>query len=161
MADPTGLSAALIAAGAGESLLPEDAEQLDLLGLRSVAADRRGRGRPLGSRNLKVQAVADYLLSKYRDPLEGLVQMAGAGVEELAAALGCSRLEAFGEKRQCIIAALPYLHRRQPLAIDMSVKAPVYLTVVDTPLPVGVALADVIVEVVQNQRLMENDDGSV
>lgn len=101
-----------------------------MLGLE-LPPQRRSVGRPVGQRNVRNQRVADYLLARYRDPLEGLVQMAGLSVGDLAAALGCSKLEAFQEKRQCAVAALPYLHQRQALAVDLTARQAVYLSIVD------------------------------
>src|ERR1700712_5562456 len=107
-----------------------DAEQLAMLGL-GLPSTRRSVGRPTGRRNLRNQRIADYLLSQYRDPLEGLVQMAGLSVGDLAAALGCTKLEAWQEKRQCAAAALPYLHQRQALAVDLTARQAVYLSIVE------------------------------
>ena len=127
----TGLAAVAEDLGAGQEIARAgDVEQLDMLGLE-LPPSRKPTGRPVGQRNLRNQRVADYLLARYRDPLEGLVQMAGLGVADLAAALGCTRLEAFAEKRQCAIAALPYLHQRQAIAVDLTTRQAVYLSIVD------------------------------
>jgi hypothetical protein len=155
------LAAVLAEAGAGTAVLPDEAEQLDLLGLRDVPEAKRGRGRPPGARNRSVQDVADYLLAKYRDPLETLVQMAGAGVEELAAALGCSRLEAWQEKRHAAVAALPYIRQRQPQAVNLGVSQAVHLTIVDMPGDEPRVSVGSMVEVVGNQRVIEADDDAV
>ncbi len=131
MADRTGLAAIAEEQGAGDTLAQVgDAEQLSMLGLE-LPATRAVRGRPPGQRNLRNQRVADYLLARYRDPLEGLVQMAGLSVGDLAAALGCSKLEAWQEKRQCAAASLPYLHQRQALAVDLTSRQAVYLSIVE------------------------------
>lgn len=161
MAERTGLAAVLAEAGAGTAVLPKEAEQLDLLGLRDVPEGKRGRGRPPGARNRGVQEVADYLLSKYRDPLETLVQMAGAGVEELTAALGCSRLEAWQEMQRAAVAALPYLRQRQPQALNLGISQAVHLTLVDVPFEVAQVTMGDVVEVVENQRVVGGDDVAV
>ena len=134
MAERTGIAAVLAEAGAGEALEArlDDVEQLALaLGLDTDRIRRRAAGRPAGRRNLRNQRVADYLLGQYPDPLEGLVRMAAMPLEGLADALGCSRFEAAQEQRLCRIAALPYLHQRQAIAVDMTHRTQVELTIVD------------------------------
>lgn len=134
MAERTGIAAVLAEAGAGEALEArlDDVEQLALaLGLDTDRIRRRAAGRPAGRRNLRNQRVADYLLGQYPDPLEGLVRMAAMPLEALADALGCSRFEAAQEQRLCRIAALPYLHQRQAIAVDMTHRTQVELTIVD------------------------------
>ena len=134
MAEKTGIAAVLAQAGAGETLEErlDDAEQLALsLGLDLARVRKRGVGRPAGRRNVRNQRVADYLLSKYPDPLEGLVQMASMPLEALASALGCSRFEAAQEQRLCRLGALPYLHQRMAIAVDMTHRTQVDLTIID------------------------------
>lgn len=133
MAAKTGIALIADSADAGADLAQRmsDAEQLDLLGLELPAGRRAKAGRPQGRLNSRTQRVADYLLANYRDPLEGLVIMAGLGIDEMAAALNCSKLEAFAEKRQCAVAAMPYLHQRQALAVDFTQRRTVSLSIVD------------------------------
>jgi len=111
----------------------EGEEQLDLLGLPplragAILAERRGRGRPPGARNKRTEDLVAWLLGKYPSPLEGLLQMANARVDELAAQLGCTPLEALQEKRHAAIAALPYIHQRQAIAVDVTQRNVVHLT---------------------------------
>jgi hypothetical protein len=131
MADPTGLPAIIAETEAGTILADDldDAEQLAFDDLGLPGTPKRARGRPSGQRNKRNQRVADYLLARYRDPLEGLTQMASLGVEDIQAALGCTKLEAWQEKRLCAIAALPYLHQRQPIAVDLTNRNVVHLTI--------------------------------
>lgn len=93
------------------------------------AAQLRGPGRPPGARNKRTLEWAEYLLTRYASPLEVLAQMAVARVDELAASLGCTKLEAFQEKRQAAIALVPYVHQKQPLAVNLNNKTFVYLTI--------------------------------
>ena len=112
----------------GERPLTDQAEEQldleDLLGLPQTAAlvdlqARRGPGRPAGARNRRTTEFADYLLSRYASPMEVLAQVAVARVDELAAQLGCTKLEALQEKRLAAIALVPYLHQKQPLAVNL------------------------------------------
>ena len=157
MAERTGLAAVVADAGAGQALPIGEAEQMDMLGL-ALPQDRRPRGRPAGQRNVRVQRTADYLLARYRDPLEGLVAMAAMGVDELASALGCTKLEAFGEKRQCATAAIPYLHSRMPIAVNVSVDLPM-LVMAD---PRDFAAAETVEgEIEEIQVVSEGENGKV
>lgn len=170
MADPTGLAAVLAEAVGDRAIVPAPAEQLDLadlLGLREVREERRGRGRPKGQINRRTEIVAEYLLSKYPDPLEGLIQMCGIGIDELSAALNCTAHEAWAEKRLCIQAVLPYLHRRMPLAVDLSNRSVVHLSintgsgVAGASPEAGLTILGSIAEVVENQEVIDEPDAPV
>lgn len=151
--------------GSGEQL-ELGAEPLpDLLGMRQVVgADRRGPGRPAGARNKRTEAWTDYLLSRYSSPLEGLLQLATMGVEDLVTAIGCTRLEALQEKRQAMIAALPYLHQRQAIAVDLTKRSVVHLTINEAPdaeFGDQVALTATVIDNEQNQQLSEGKPDEV
>lgn len=165
MAEPTGLAAVLTDAMADSGIVPPETEQLDLLGLRDVPEDKRPRGRPKGAISRRTQAIADYLLAKYHDPLEGLMQMASLGVEEMASALGCTRAEAFAEKRLCIIAALPYLHRRMPLAVDLTNHSVVHLSINTGggagAGEAGMTILEGVVTIEENQEVNDGVNGEV
>ena len=87
---------------------------LDLLGLPEVERNsnltRAGRGRPLGARNRTTRDWLDYLSRRYGSPLEILAQMARAPTDELAQELGCTRLDAYVQKRRAAESLAPYLH---------------------------------------------------
>lgn len=111
-------------------------EQLELLGApvnEKVAEVRRRRkvGRPKGAINKKTAATAEYLLSRYSSPLEVLMQIATAGVEELSASLGCTKLVALQEKRLAALAVAPYLHTKMPVAVDVTNRKVVNLIIED------------------------------
>jgi len=90
----------------------------------------RGRGRPAGARNKRTEDWTRYILGKYTSPLEVLAQIATMPIDEIAKLADCKRLEAFQEKRQAATALLPYLHQRQPLAVNLSEHKVVNLTIV-------------------------------
>lgn len=116
---------------------PPEEEQLELLGapvneaVELVRAQRRKPGRPPGSHNKRTTEMAAYLLSRYSSPLEVLAQIMTAGVAELAAALGCSKLEALQEKRLAAIALKDHLHSKMPIAVDMTNHKIIHLTIGD------------------------------
>lgn len=129
----------VMAAMPGEDLAePEQIDLEDYLGLPprgdlgtggAVAGGARGPGRPPGARNKRTTQWAEYLLSRYASPLEVLAQIAVARVEDLKAQLACTALEAFQEKRHAAVALAPFLHQRQPLALNLTERKVVYLTI--------------------------------
>jgi hypothetical protein len=118
-------------------------EQIDLLaGLGAPINDavqklRNARtglpGRPLHSRNKRTLEMAAFLLSRYTSPLEVLAQIATAPIDELSASLGCTKLEALQEKRLAAIALKDHLHSKMPVAVDITDRKIIYLTIGDLP----------------------------
>ena len=95
----------------------EEEPVLDLLGLPNLEAApkranlaRAGKGRPPGARNHRTQFWSDYIPRRYGSPLEVLAQVMRSPTADLARELGCSKLDAFGEKRKAAEALAPYLH---------------------------------------------------
>lgn len=81
---------------------------------------RRGPGRPAGSRNRRTARMVDYILARYRSPLLGMAEICNAPVRQLAAALGCSLLDALKVQQTAQRDLAPYLHQKQPTAIDVN-----------------------------------------
>jgi hypothetical protein len=102
-----------LAAQPGEE--PEDEEPtLDLLGLPEIQKNanlsRAGRGRPPGARNRTTREWCEHITRKYGSPLEVLAQMSRAPTDQLAKELGCTKLEAYVQKRHAAESLAPYLH---------------------------------------------------
>lgn len=129
-------AAVALALEASENDIDEETEQLELLGIEPGAVvkalrERRSKtGRPPGARNKRTVAMANYLLSRYTSPLEVLAQIATARIDELSVAMGCTKLEAMQEKRLAALGLLPYLHQKQPVAVDVTERKVVNLTIV-------------------------------
>lgn len=144
-AKKAGLTAAIEATGAGDVPERPAAMQLTLLpSLRSapegdidrqedeVSGGERGRGRPAGSRNRATQEMIDYLAAKgYGQPLERLAQLYSADPVVLAYEQNLTRAEALDLVVKAAIAALPYVHRKQPVAVDMQGKGMLQLVIGD------------------------------
>lgn len=106
-------------------VLPADP---DGTGELDAPAGPRGRGRPPGARNRSTDEWARFLLTRYRSPLLGLAEIAQATPQELQAALGGAPTAAnpdgvtLPECLRLIMQAAgtlaPYLHQKQPTAID-------------------------------------------
>ena len=110
----------------------EPAEQLQLPDLPLEAANtdsravaHRGRGRPPGAKNKNTEAWRDYLLTRYRSPLEALAQTFNLSVADLGSRLGLQNPPTFDQavelfKLQMAAARdlAPYIHQKQPLALE-------------------------------------------
>ena len=113
-----GVTAAIQMLGAGEApgTAPEiQAELFDAADAPTPLAPASARsgpqgGRPRGSRNRRTQEWVEFILSQYRSPLIVLAETYSRPVAELAAELGCDKLEAFERQQAAAVALAPYLH---------------------------------------------------
>ena len=71
------------------------------------------------------------LLERYRDPRAILLEMAGSSLDAIVEATGCTRLEAWQEKRLCAMAALPYVSQKLPVQVDMRHTRAIVLNMLD------------------------------
>jgi hypothetical protein len=155
-----GLKAALAATvGLGAPALPvaDGPQQAELL---PDAAPPRPVGRPTGSRNRRTQEWADFLLARHgRSPLEVLAEIAVTPTAELARELGCDRIDALDRRMRAAAELAPYLHQKQPVAVQTDGAPITPLVVQVTPgvaAKVGIPLAPpVIVESVADQGVSE------
>jgi hypothetical protein len=100
-------------------------------GLPAVAEPPRfGKGRQPGARNLRSEAYAALLVSRYGDPLVIATKIAAKNmldreiVEELAKTWGCSRYEAVKLWAAINRDVQPYLHQTLPRAVVLNPGAP-------------------------------------
>lgn len=144
-----GLKAALAELGAGaapavaegqDGLFPDPATPLSLPPSSALAPGKRTRGR-----GRRTQEWVDYILSRYRSPLIGLAEIAARPVRQLAEELelyarspvtglliydldgqpvlrGDAILEAAKLQKSALEALAPYLHSKQPQAIEVQSK---------------------------------------
>lgn len=149
-----------------EAMPPQQLELVDHLAEIGVAVpatvvERRKAGRPPGSKNRRHEESAQALMERLGDPLARQVAIATAPLEELAAALGCSRLEAAVEARLAAHVALPFLRRRMPQAVDITDHRQVHLTILTGGFGVVAPGVPADVEVVEYQAVTEGEGDAV
>ena len=82
-------------------------------------AVRNGAGRPQGSRNRATVEAAEWILSRFRSPLAFLAEVYTRPAKLLAKELGCDVLEAFRLQQAAALGLAPYIHRKQPTALEI------------------------------------------
>lgn len=82
------------------------------------SAAPRTPGRPKGARNRSTEEWRKYILSKYKSPLVMLCEVYSRPLAELKKEVNCDALDAFKLQLSAAQAAIPYLHQKQPLAIE-------------------------------------------
>lgn len=80
-------------------------------------AERRGPGRPKGSKNKRTEEWTRYLLASYGSPLEALAKVMRAGPHQLARELGVDLVDAFDRWAKACAELAPYVHQKQPTAV--------------------------------------------
>lgn len=163
-----------------ESVIERAAEQLSLLPSAAAAkmagdqsadgevAQRRGPGRPPGSRNKRTEEWCDFILGRYRSPMLFLAEAYSRPVEVLAAELGCDKLDAFKAQTAAALALAPFLHQKQPVAVEITDTGVVQL-ILEVPAEVDLGGGDGLVidveepgeESEENQPLSGDDKGEV
>lgn len=115
----------------GLALAAPEVAVADVLNEPAAAiAVRRGRGRPPGARNRRTSEMVAYVERVLGEPLlVKAIRIVGADVRLLAKGLGCTRIEAAKLQVQVLLGALPYLHQRLPLAVDVQARQAVSLAV--------------------------------
>ncbi len=113
----------------------DPAEQLsleDFLGLppRSDGKPATAQiGRPPGSPNWRTKEWIKFLETRYGNPLEVLMQIAFAKVDDLRSQAGCTAFEALQEKRLAATVLVPYFTSRKPIALNVEERKVVYLNI--------------------------------
>lgn len=139
---PSGLATAveIVLEQRGAASMPEPLrpqQQLSLLGDQPAEGEpvpegeRKGPGRPSGARNRRTEAWVDYLLGKHKSPLEFLAEVFTKDRKELCRDLGCKPIEALKLQIDAAGTLAPYLHQKQPQAVQIDSKAPMALIIGD------------------------------
>jgi hypothetical protein len=102
--------------------MPEDRPALQQLQER-----RRAGGRPPGARNKRLDEVARLVRERFGDVLLQQVAVATMPLADLLA-LGLKPAEALAEKRLSAATVLPYIEQKRPIAVDVTGRSVVHLT---------------------------------
>jgi hypothetical protein len=105
------------------ALLPEDADVAE-----AEIERARGPGRPSGAVNRATRQMRDYILKNFSDPAVGLavtglrsgLQASLEAAIAIAGTLGCKPIEALDLMRKCSVDLMPYVHSKQPLAVQLT-----------------------------------------
>lgn len=80
---------------------------------------KRARGRPPGAINVATKEWQEFLLANYTSPLIGEARTSMMDPFQLAAALGCTALEAFDRIQRSRAFIARYMHQEMPKALDI------------------------------------------
>jgi hypothetical protein len=117
----------------------DPAEQLsleDFLGLPPLPDGKPATGhigRPPGSPNRRIKEWVKFLETRNGNPLEVLMQIAFAKVDDLRSQVGCTAMEALQEKRLAATVLVPYFASRKPIALNVEEHKVVYLNIDTKP----------------------------
>ena len=119
----------------GSLPLVETGRDVDHLEAVEVAFDddgeKRGPGRPKGSKNKRTEDWTEYLLNNYRSPLIMFAETYSRPTAGLALELHCTLEEAFKIQMDAAKQLAPYVHQKLPQAIEFDTeKGLVSLTMV-------------------------------
>ena len=81
--------------------------------------EKRGRGRPKGSKNKRTEDWTEYLLNNYRSPLIMFAETYSRPTAALALELRCTFEEAFKIQMDAAKQLAPYVHQKLPQAIEI------------------------------------------
>ena len=133
----------------GAALVP--ARQLGLLPEAegepsSTASEGQGAGkpgRPEGARNKRTEEWTSFILANYRSPLIFLAETYSRPAKVLAAEIGCDVDEALKIQVDAAKNLAPYVHQKQPMAVQVDSRGIVRLVIEDPNAPnTGEGLGD-------------------
>lgn len=123
---------------------------------------KRGPGRPKGARNKATAAWTEFILASGPSPLQFLAEVYRRPTYELAAALGCKLVEAMEIQIRAATQLAPYLHQRQPQALQVDGAGPALVLTVNLGAEPSQAVSgDEVLrlagEIVENQQVIDVD----
>lgn len=81
---------------------------------------KRGPGRPPGSANKRTEDLRRFILSRFRHPVVALTEIYSMPVEELAAYVGCDKLDALALQIKAAAEVAPYVDSKMPARIQVT-----------------------------------------
>lgn len=103
-----------------EVLAIREAEGCDMVRAVELWRDRGGRGRKPGSRNRRTGDFAKLLAAHAPHPGLALARIYARPVEQLAAELGCKKLEAAHLQVRAASELLPYVEGKKPVDVNLN-----------------------------------------
>ena len=187
--DTGGLATALAMLGAaGATSVNEDQPDMfeadaPLSLPEATKPERTGKaGRPPGARNKSTDEWVSYFLGRYRSPLTALAELYSRPLEALVDDLqamadkhkswietkdggrwervAISPLDVLKMQRDAATALLPYIHKKQPLDLQVDMRRPGIVVVGDLNVAGAIGEDDVALplpQIVENQRVIEVD----
>lgn len=137
--EKSGLGSAVDALMEGQEPPAPNAEQLPLLPGAGESQEaiptegegappgHRGPGRPPGARNKRTEEWTEYILSRHKSPLVFLAEQYTKSLKELVEELKCDPLDARKLQVQAARDLAPYVHQKQPVAMEIEGKGRVLL----------------------------------
>jgi hypothetical protein len=122
-----------------------------------LAGPRQG-GRPRGAINRKTAEWQAHMLARYRSPLVVMAETYSRPIGELAAALGCTPLEAFQLQLKAATELAPFLHSKMPTAVQLDGAPLAGITLAVTPgIAMAIGLDSAPIEILENQDVSEGE----
>lgn len=121
----------------------------------------RKAGRPAGAVNRSTKEWREFLLQRYPSPLQVLCETYNRAVSDIAAELGCTRLEAFRIQIQAAAEAAPYLHGKMPVEVHVQGQLPVINLVDPRDWARGQGASEVEIEILMDQGLSIEHEAAV
>lgn len=81
--------------------------------------NKRGVGRPKGSKNKSTKEWVEFFLNKHKSPLMFLGEIISENTADLARRTCSDRIDALKVQIAAANALLPYVHQKQPLAVEV------------------------------------------
>ncbi len=109
---------------------------------------RRGRGRPQGARNKRSEKTAKWFIDRFGDPLAALGEIMNMPFDQIYETMvliqggeaknkRITGRDAMEFWRDSVLDALPYVHGKQPIAIDITGKADAVIFIPGLNAPAG------------------------
>lgn len=80
--------------------------------------EERKAGRPKGAKNKSTKEWVEYFTNKFESPLIALGKLYTQDTKQLARTMCCDRIDALKLQISAATAVLPYVHQKQPIAIE-------------------------------------------